>query len=262
MYGVFLADIKLETFPTCSLRNPIENVYIYQNQGTVHKFETKTMALSFAVDNYRHGRTITLLGEYDPICFYQSIWAGKGETCQQDIDRLTAFITQATVDDIDWSYMKDDLDQLKKATGLMDIDDLEDDDEAAVLTKAEHKKIARGEKIVTAYSMTDGKFLKRMSTMTMFKTKLEWDDLTPEEKAYCTDSETEKTITVSSGCLYEVTLLRKYNGNKVKAWLHGNLAKAKDDFRMLKYRITSNVEGRINDVKYKINEYRIKKGWV
>lgn len=262
MYGVFLADIKLETFPTSSLRNPIRNEYVYQNDGTVHKFETKTMALSFAVEHYRHGRTITLLGEYEAMSFYQSLWAGKGETCQQDIDRLTTFLTQAIIDDIDWSYMKEDLDQLNKAIGLMDIDELEDDAEAAVLTKDEHKKIARGEKIVTAYSMTDGKFLKRMSTMTMFKTKLEWDDLTPEEKAYCTDSETEKTITVSSGCLYEVALLRKYNGNKTKAWIHGNLAKAKDDFRMFKYRLSDRVSRSVDDAKYKINEYRIKKGWV
>ncbi len=263
MFGLFIADIKMESRPTTSLLKPVENVFVYAEDGRVESFNTKEEAFERA-KFLSTSRTIVIPGTEKAMKFYMSVWAGKGEdVLMNNAEIVDMYINADTHENLRWDYCDSDVGELEKSLAQSCIDDLEDDELTKALDPEELEDFMREGEVVTGYAMVPGKILKKVSFSLMLRRKeVEYKDMTPEEKEYVIHSRGKRGLTLSSGAIYEVGLLRKYNGNKKLVWLHGTAEHYWRELNHQKYMFLSKYDDLRDSIVLKINKYRISKGWV
>lgn len=256
-YCILTAKVETKRTITSSLFSPVEYNTVYSEDPVFTTFDNEHDAKMFAVQYWPYKKWIVLPGHHDALCFHASMWMGKGEKCLDNQEHLQERLTMVT--DWNWDFYDKDWDSMNKA--MLEVQECEED--------KPRSKPDNGKKYqVGSYLSDDSKFVlfKTSSVFIMFHklSDIEFDDLPihEQELVITSDSINKKRVTVSMGALFDLALLKKFNGNKVLATIYATSHALYKSLGMKRYRITNKIEQMWHENVYKFNLYRDRKGWL
>lgn len=246
-YSILVAKIKTETVPTYSLFHPAEEKQFYEDSFEIKDFDSQVDAFNFVQQYLPLTEYICIPGFNKGLQLYWDLWGGAEEEVLQDIQLLSMKLH--SLENYNFDYMHDDYDDLKIA-----MDEYEKIENPPTLEEREQGT----DFIIDGYTFDKSRLIGDKFDFMMGRCfDLDFKDLTLEEKKQCI-LYNSKNVWVNQGYVFDLYCKKQHPDHPV---LFAYYLYATHQIERIKYKIENSITQFYHDTIYKINKFRIKKGW-